>query len=78
MVTIALIRKMNALEEEYGRILFNGNNVKFEGLTSVFVEYLNRGLTGSDGKKCTPYDSTTFIQRLKKHFSDQTLMAREI
>lgn len=78
MVTIALIRKTNAIEEEYGRIFFNDNHANFEGLTSVFVDYLNRGLTGSDGKKYTPCDSTKFIQSLKKQFSNQTLMVREI
>ena len=78
MVTIALVRRKDVLEEEYGRVLLNENDVRFEGLSCVFIDYLNRGLTGADGKKYSPSNSTAFIQSLKKHFSDQTLMAREI
>lgn len=78
MVTIALIRKKNVLEEEYGRVLFDGKNVQLKGLSCVFKKYLENGLIGADGMRYTPLDGSAFIYTLKREFSNNILMARDI
>jgi hypothetical protein len=78
MVTIALVRKRNVLEEEYGRVLFDGKDIHLKGLSCVFVRYLERGLVDTDGMRYAPRDGAAFIRVLRREFSNDILKTREI
>ena len=78
MVTIALVRRKNVLEEEYGRVLFDGKNIQTSGLSCVFVRYLERGLVDTHGMRYNPRDGAAFMRALRREFSSDALMAREV
>ena len=70
MMTIKLFRTTGFFQEEYGRVVYDGQNVSYEGLSDVFIKYLEYGLYGPDGKKYKPSDGLNFLQTLKNAFSD--------
>jgi hypothetical protein len=78
MYAVKLLRRRNEKDEEYGRILLEGGTVKFQGLSSVFESYLQRGIVGIENRKFTPRDGLTFLQNLKYHSFDTCLRASDI
>ena len=77
MISITLLRTVRTLEEEYGRIRFYGKKFYYDGLSSVFMKYLQSGVTGPDHKQYRPEHGLKFLKSIKNHFSDATLHAAE-
>jgi hypothetical protein len=78
MYGVRLVRTHGAFQEEYGRILFDGKQVQYRGLTCIFRKYLERGITGPDRKVYRPNDGISFLNSLKFRFADGTLKVAEI
>lgn len=80
MVEIRLVRTIGCIEEEYGRIRFDGHKVCYDGLSSIFVKYLERGVKGNDQKCYMPKHGKQFLMNLKEHLaeSNSSLQAIEI
>jgi hypothetical protein len=78
MHIIKLVRTIGACQEEYGQIRFEGEKVYFDGLTSVFQKYLEKGILGPDNRTYKPTDGIMFLSNLKYHFSRDALMATDI
>jgi len=69
-MVITLLRPTKLFSEEYGKVIFDGQNVTFEGLSDIFIKFLNYGLSGTDGKKYKPTDGLNFMLTLKNGFID--------
>ena len=78
MVFVRLFRTIGCLEEEYGRIRFDGRRFYYDGLTSFFVKYLERGIKGTDQQYYRPEHGIQFLLSLKNHFEDGTLYVSDI
>ena len=78
MVAVKLLRTIGYIEEEYGRIRFDGQKIYYDGMSSIFVKYLEHGVKGTDHKRYLPEHGIQFLQNLKNHFSDSTLRVTEI
>lgn len=78
MVAVKLLRTIGALQEEYGRIRYDGSQFYYDGLSSIFVKYLERGVTGADKKCYRPEHGIEFLQHLKTQFADSTLQVSDI
>lgn len=78
MYAVKLLRRRNERVEEYGRILLEGETVKFQGLSSVFESYLRRGITDEKQRRLTPRDGIHFLRSLKYHHFDVALHATDI
>lgn len=78
MVFVRLLRTIDCIEEEYGRVCFDGQRVHYDGLSDVFVKYLERGVNGSDHKCYRPEHGILFLQNIKNHFLDGSLRVTDI
>lgn len=78
MLTVKFLRQFGALQEEYGRIRFDGSRFYYEGLTSFFIKDLERGVKGDDQKYYRPEHGILFLKSLKNHFADSTLQITDI
>jgi hypothetical protein len=78
MHVVTLTRGRMALPEIYGRVLFGGDRVRYDGLTHVFCRYLERGIVGQHDRVCVPTDGMDFSRSLKHHFADDVLEASDI
>lgn len=66
MYIVKLHRYGSSLEKEYGRVMFDGAQVTYSGLTQVFQKYLQLGIRGIDGTACFPEDGLRFMSSLTK------------
>ncbi len=78
MVAVRLLRTVGAIEEEYGRIRFDGQRIYYDGLSSIFVKYLERGVMGADAQCYRPEHGIRFLENLKNLFSDGVLRVTDI
>jgi hypothetical protein len=78
MVAVRLLRTIGCIEEEYGRICFDGQRVCYVGLSSVFIKYLEQGINGTDCKCYQPDHGIRFLENLKNHFAEGPLKASDI
>jgi hypothetical protein len=78
MLTVKFLRKIGVLEEEYGKIRFDGKKIHYDGLSSIFIKYLERGIKGADHKYYRPEHGIQFLQNLKNQFLDDTLVVTDI
>lgn len=78
MVAVRLLRTIGCIEEEYGRICFDGQRVYYDGLSSVFIKYLEQGINGPDHKCYQPEDGIQFLQNLKNQFAEGPLKVTDI
>jgi hypothetical protein len=78
MYAVKLLRRRNDRDEEYGRVILEGETVTFQGLSSIFESYLHRGIVGNEKRKFTPRDGLPFLQNLKYHRFDLCLRATDI
>ena len=65
MVTLTLIRKANVLTEEYGKVSYDGSEVHFEGLSCVFIKYLQRGIKTDRQTVVKPEDGKEFMDTFR-------------
>lgn len=70
MVAVRLFRKVGALEEEYGWISFDGKQLYYNGLSSIFFKYLERGVIGADRQCLRPEHGILFLKGVENHFAD--------
>ncbi len=78
MHVVTLTRSRTALPEIYGRVSFDGNRVRFYGLTCVFCRHLERGIVGQHNRVYVPADGMDFLRNLQYHFADDTLRASDV
>jgi hypothetical protein len=78
MFAVKLLRKVGALEEEYGRVVFDGRNLSYDGLSSFFVKQLQKGVTGPDSRRYRPEHGVEFLRNLKHHFASYGLSVSEV
>ncbi len=78
MVAVKLIRTIGALQEEYGRIRFDGSRFYYDGLSSIFITYLERSFIGTDKKRIRPENGIEFLKDLKRLLADTTLQVTDI
>ena len=78
MVAVKLFRKVGVFEEEYGRVLFDGKELSYDGLSSFFVKQLQKGVIGPDRKCYRPEDGLEFLKNLKYRFSNNPLYASDV
>ena len=78
MVAVKLLRTIGALQEEYGSIRFDGSKFYYDGLSSIFVKYLERGFMGADKKWYRPENGIAFLQNLRTQLADSTLQVSDI
>lgn len=78
MVAVRLLRTVGVIEEEYGRIRFDGQRIYYDGLSSIFVKYLERGVMGADAQHYRPEHGIQFLENLKNLFSDGTLQVTDV
>ena len=78
MVAVKLLRTIGALQEEYGRIRFDGSKIYYDGLSSIFIRYLERGITGADAHCYRPEHGIQFLQNLKNQLADTPLQVTDI
>jgi hypothetical protein len=75
---VKLLRTIGALEEEYSRIRFDGKRLHYDGISCIFIKYLERGIMGADQRRYRPEHGLQFLQNLKSHFKDGTLQVSDI
>ena len=63
MQVVKFVRTIGACQEEYGQIRFDGEKIRFDGLTCVFQKYLEKGITGPDNRTYRPVDGIQFPQQ---------------
>ena len=56
MIAVALYKTKTTLRELYGRVIFDGKDIKFEGTTCVFQKFIERGIPAEDNKVISPKD----------------------
>ncbi len=78
MRIVTIVRTVGACREEYGRIRFEGEKICFDGLSSVFQRYLEKGITGPDNRTYKPADGIQFLSNLKHHLTRDSLMAADV
>lgn len=78
MYTVKLMRRRDEREEEYGRVILEGNHIKYQGLTLVFQAYLQRGIQNPQNVTLTPSDGISFLKNLKYHHFDAALYATDM
>jgi hypothetical protein len=78
MHVVTLTRRLAAHQETYGRVLFDGRQVRYDGLTSVFRRHLERGIHGPQNRVYLPSDGLDFLTNLKHHFAKDGLQASEV
>ena len=78
MFAVKLLRKVGALEEEYGRVVFDGQKLSYDGLSSFFVKQLQKGVTGPDSKHYNPEHGIEFLRNLKHYFPSYGLSVSDV
>lgn len=78
MHVVTLTRSRTVLPEIYGRVSFDGNRVRYDGLTCVFCRHLERGIVGEHNRVYMPSDGMDFLRNLKYQFADDTLRASDV
>lgn len=78
MQVVKFVRTIGACQEEYGQIRFDGEKIRFDGLTCVFQKYLEKGITGPDNRTYRPVDGIQFLSNLKYHLTQDALMVAEM
>jgi hypothetical protein len=78
MHVVTLTRSRTVLPEVYGRVVFDGTHVQYDGLTHVFRRYLERGILGPHNRVYVPADGMDFLRNLKHHFADGVLRASAV
>ena len=78
MHVVTLTKGLTALPEIYGRVSFDGNQVSYDGLTSIFCRYLERGIVGQHNRVYMPSDGMDFLRNLKYYFADDILRAGDV
>ena len=78
MYTVHLLRKIGALEQTYGSVVFDGNMVTYRGLTSVFEKQLDMGIIAQNGRRYTPSDGIEFLRNLRTAYRDPSLRATNV
>ena len=78
MLAVKFIRTVGALQEEYGRVCFDGSRFYYDGLTYFFIKDLERGVRGDDHECYRPEHGILFLQNLKNKFVDGTLIVTDI
>jgi hypothetical protein len=78
MYVVKLIRRLAAHQETYGRVLYDGKTVQYDGLTDVFRKHLERGIVGQHEHRYLPSDGMAFLSNLKYHFADDALRASDV
>lgn len=68
MLIVRFLRQGSCGTEEYGKVLFDGQAVLFDGLSDVFVKFLQKGIRDRFGTLYTPADGATFMSHLKDVF----------
>jgi hypothetical protein len=78
MHVVTLTRNLEALEEIYGRVSFDGTRIRYDGLTCIFCRRLERGIVGQQNRLYKPADGMDFLRSLKHEFADDVLRASDI
>jgi hypothetical protein len=78
MHVVTLTKCLTALPEIYGRVSFDGDAVRYDGLTFVFRTYLERGIVGENDHVYVPSDGMDFLRSLKHRFADDVLRASDV
>ena len=78
MYAVRLLRRRNERDEEYGRVLLEGNDVVFHGLSSVFQAYLRRGIADAQQRVHVPDDGISFLKNLKHCHIGLALRATDV
>ena len=71
-------RRLDRDEEEYGRVLLEGETVSFQGLSTVFQAYLRRGIQDEQHGTHTPKDGISFLKQIEHYCFDVVLYATHI
>ncbi len=78
MAGIAIFKTKTTLPELYGRVFINNNQVKFEGVTSVFQKFIEKGIVGKDNKKVVPQDGDIFLNTLKTYLKKEGMEVSDL
>ncbi len=78
MFVVSFVKHKTALPEEYGRVIFDGNSIRYDGMTCIFRQYLKSGIVGANNKTYTPKDGLEFLKNLKVHFCDTVFHATDV
>jgi len=78
MTGIAIFKTNTTIPELYGRVFINNNQVKFDGVTSVFQKFIEKGIIGKDNKKVVPQDGDIFLSTLKKYLKKEGMEVSDI
>jgi hypothetical protein len=78
MYVVRLVRRLGVHPETYGRVLFDGETVQYDGLSGVFRKQLERGIVGQHKRRYMPSDGMDFLRNLRFHFADDVLRASDV
>lgn len=78
MVGISIFKTKSTLPEFYGRVFFDGKQMRYNGVTCIFKKFLENGFIGKDNKKVVPNDGPVFINNLKIYLRDQGMIFHDL
>jgi len=78
MAGIAIFKTKTTLPELYGRVFINNNHVKFDGVTSVFQKFLEKGIIGKDNKIVFPQVGDVFLNTLKTYLKKEGMKVSDL
>jgi hypothetical protein len=70
MLMVRFIRQGSCGTEEYGKVFFDGRAVSYNGLSDIFIKYLQNGVRDRSGRLYKPADGANFMSHLKDSLSD--------
>ena len=78
MIGVSVYNTKTTLRELYGRVIFDGKNIKFEGTTCVFQKFIEREIPAGDNKVISPKEGAKFMEKLKGYLQNEGLTASDI
>ena len=78
MKIVKFLHTVEVGQVEGGRVLWDGKEVRYEGLEDHFIEDLRNGILGHKGKQYKPSDGIVFLENLKYEFTGSYLRATDV